>query len=227
MPEDYQWDRPQFSSLEVVSTLPENTTVKWAWDGPFNPHLDIEGQSTRQFARLGDTTPRPVPEPWHVNRTLVNFTEPWYAGPELVLQPNDELGVECTYVDGVPFTVKGGWAKNSEVCLAFIMVSQAGVLARRHGSLITPAQPGWREGAVAAASQSWLTSDLAFTASRGPAGHLRTCADINADGLLNDGFDCSSNVRLLDALADQIPCMVNPCTISECCTTMPGGASQG
>ena len=170
----YQWDRPQFSWLEDISSLPENTTVRWAWDGPFNPHLDIEGQSERQYTRLGDTTPRPLPTPWHVNRTHVNFTEPWYAGRQLLLQPNDEIGVECTYVVDVPFTVKGGWAKNSEVCLAFIMVSQAGVLARRHRSLITPAQPGWRQGAVAAASQTFLTSDLAFTASRGPAGHLRT-----------------------------------------------------
>jgi hypothetical protein len=223
---EYHWDRPQFSWLEDTSTLPENTTVRWAWEGPFNPHEAIEGQPLRQYARTGATTPRPPAKPWHPNRTLHNFTEPWYAGHELSLQPNDEIVVECTYEAEVPFTVSGGWARNSELCLAFIMVSPAGVLGWR-GELVRPAQTGWRQGAVAPESQTWLTADLAYTASRGPNGHLRTCADTNADGVLNDGYDCSAEVRLLDALADTIPCMADPCTITECCTTMPGGASQG
>ncbi len=223
---EYQWDRPQFSWLEDPSTLPENTTVRWAWQGPFNPHEDIEGQGLRQYARTGATTPRPPPEPWHPNRTQFNFTEPWYAGHELTLQPNDEIVVECTYGANAPFTVTGGWSKVSEVCLAFIMVSPAGVLGW-HGDLVQPAQPGWRQGAVASESQNWLTSDIAYTASRGPNGHLRTCTDINADGVLDDEFDCSNNVRVLDAEAQAIPCMAESCTIQECCTTMPAGSSSG
>ena len=223
---EYQWDRPQFSWLEDPSTLPENTTVHWAWQGPFNPHVDIEGQGLRQYARTGATTPRPPPEPWHPNRTQFNFTEPWYAGHELTLQPNDEIVIECTYGADVPFTVTGGWSKASEVCLAFIMVSPAGVLGW-HGDLVQPAQPGWRQGAVAPESQNWLTAALAYTASRGPNGHLRTCADINADGVLGDEFDCSENVRVLDAEPQAIPCTAELCTNLECCTTMPAGTSTG
>ena len=52
-------------------------------------------------------------------------------------------------------------------------------------------------------------------------------ADTNADGVLGDEFDCSDNVRVLDAQPQAIPCMADPCTISECCTTMPAGASAG
>ena len=223
---EFQWDRPQFSWLEDPSTLPENTTVRWAWQGPFNPHEPIEGQPLRQYARAGATTPRPPPEPWHPNRTLINFTEPWYPGRELTLQPNDEIGVECTYGADIPFTVTGGWSKVSEVCLAFIMVSPAGVLGWQ-GDLVRPAQPGWRQGAVGPESQNWLTADIAYTASRGPNGHLRTCADINADGVVGDTFDCSSNVRLLDLKPDTIPCMAERCDAYECCTRMPAGATQG
>lgn len=239
---EYRWDKPQFSWLEDPSLLQENTTVRWAWQGPFNPHEAIEMQSLRQYARTGASMPRPPPEPWHPNRTLINFTEPWYAGHELTLQPNDEIGIECTYEANVPFTVTGGWSKTSEVCLAFIMVSPAGVLGWR-GDLVQPWQPGWRQGpqvdgesqqpvawqrgSMAPESQSWLTGDIAYTASRGPEGHLRTCADINADGVLGDDFDCSDNVRILDYQPNLIPCMAALCTEQECCTTMPPGSSLG
>ena len=222
----YSWALPRVSTLEDLAALPANSTVAWGWEGAFNPHLPLEGQASWQFVRSGETTARPPPLPWSPNYTRPNFTEPWYPGPRLRLQPNDELSVECTYRPNVPAVIRGGYQRNRELCLAFITASPAGVLGRQQG-LVRKSPSAWRSGEIAQASIDWLTGEVATTASRGPQGHLRTCGDIDADGVQDDAFDCSANVRRLPVHPQVVPCMEDPCTAVECCTRLPAGASTG
>jgi hypothetical protein len=49
----------------------------------------------------------------------------------------------------------------------------------------------------------------------------RTCADINADGITNDSFDCSHEINSRAANPATITCARDVCTAEECCTLPP------
>lgn len=49
----------------------------------------------------------------------------------------------------------------------------------------------------------------------------RTCADINADGVATDNFDCANSANDLSSTPASVICRTNPCTALECCTVAP------
>ena len=48
--------------------------------------------------------------------------------------------------------------------------------------------------------------------------HPRSCADLNADGIADDSFDCAGHTNSLSTTPASIKCVANPCTQTECCT---------
>jgi hypothetical protein len=54
----------------------------------------------------------------------------------------------------------------------------------------------------------------------------RSCGDINADGSW-DMFDCSSHANDIDVNPTSLACAADPCTGTECCTVVVGGALCG